>query len=681
MTGLHRRFRQLADDESGSALILALLVVLVVGAMLAATLQYQGTGFLLAPQMRNERNQANYVQGAVEGAINQIRGSSDFGRLDGPACPPFQPPVPSGVDGVSGHTFRVDCTPETAPGGSLSDDAPPYAIRTFGIAPGEGISVTGTKLLYIDGPIYSDGVVGVANNGAMRVNGSVNAAGDCSGPITSTDKQGLHCNPPAGAATAMSYLPAIANQTALNALKDAGALDSGADPVPTCSAQRIVFTPGYYGLAPDALVKKVLPTCTWKDKVWEFTPGLYYFDYTGPWVIKGYQVVGGTVDPSQTSSDALGHACNTSAPGVQFVFGGSGNIQTQSSSGSTVSGIELCGPPAGHTYPGNPQRLVMYGLDSANTPVTTEQIPTPPPPGPWETVSATTGPTPAPNYYWSNPDNAQTIDGTNFASTDPARFTENKTATLTYTMPTDSVPKGARITSVQVRVAHTLVNAKAKVSLSSPRLGSTPSFTFNQLSCLAASPCTADATSAFTSAATQDAAWRLLDSLQVTYAVTADNDPGHVVGAHSAAVDGVDIQVQYTLPTYRQQTCTSGCTFFDSTTNPNVFMHGTVYMPLAGWAVDVHNDGESIFDRGIAVRTIDIKSSASSKQSTSPFQLPHGPSTQRYVYFQGYVDSTERLRACVLFNDSGPKTAYYGYSVTVPHWLYLRTPSAQGASC
>jgi hypothetical protein len=677
MSRLHRHLHRLRRDDSGSALILALLVVLVVGAMLAATLQYQGTGFLLAPQMRNERNQANYVQGAVEGAINQIRGSSDIGKVGAgaPACPSFQPPVPSGVDGVSGHTFRVDCTPEPAPGGSVTDDAPPYAIRAFGTAAkGEGISVTGTKLLYVDGPIYSSGVVDVANNGAMRVNGSVNAVGDCSGPITSTDRSGLHCNPPAASATDPTYLPAIPDQSALETLKNQGNnLDLWSDPVPTCSANRIVFTAGYYGTAPDALVQKALPTCTWKGKVWEFTPGLYYFDYAGQWLVKDYQVVGGTVAASQTASDALGHACDPALDGVQFVFGGLGTIKTQSSSGSTVSGIELCGPPAGHDYPGKPQRLALVGLGADSLPQDEADS------GGWQTRSAATGPADSPTGSWTNPGGARTIDTSNVATTVDSQFTEKKSATLTFTMPSNAVPKGAKITKVQLRVAQTLVNTNATVTITAPRLGSSISKDFNQASCLSISPCTTDITTAI--AGGNDLPWRLLDNLTIAYEVTAKNDTGKTPDAHSAIVDGVDVQVQYTLPTYRQQTCIDSCTFFDSTTNPNVFMHGTVYTPLAAWAVNVHNDGESIFDRGIAVRTIDIVSSASSKQSSSPFQLPHGPGTQRYVYFQGYVDSTEKVRACVLFNDSGPTTAYYGYSVSVPHWLYLRSPSTQGPSC
>ncbi len=675
---LVERWHALRSDDSGMALILALLTVLVVGAMLAAVLHYQGTGFTLAPRMQIDRNEANYLQGSVEGAVNNIRGSSDAGAV-GKSCPSFTPTSAGGLSGVDGKSFRVDCTPMASPLGGPGTDSPAYAIHTLGTGADEGVFVTGNNPLFVNGPVYSNGLVSVDNQtmNLLRVNGSLNAVGACTGAIRTTDVAGPRCSPPLFGAGNPGYLPALNGQPALEAMIAAGPDDRSADPVPTCSGDRIVFSPGYYGTRPDLL--KARFGCG--GRLWEFQPGTYYFDYEGTWEIKGYQVVGGAVVAGHSASTALGAACTASAsPGVQFVFGGSGTITTTSSTGGTISGIELCGPPT--STASAPQRIVLYGLSDLNTSTTTETAAGP------LTKTATSGPAPSPGSAWLTPAGARSIDTTTSATTvgvTPA-FTENKTASLAYTMPADLVPKGAKVSAVSVRVAHTLVNAAGKLTIDGPRID--PITVAPGDTCPSSSPCTFDLMPGLAAAGTEDVVWRVLRSLSVTFAATADKDtgpPGTVV-PHSAVVDGVDVQVTYTTPTYRQQTCVAGCTFFDSRNNPNVFMHGTVDTALAGWRVNVHNTGRSIFDRGVIIRTIDILVGASSKQTDSPFQLPGGPASGRYVYFRGYVDGVEKLRACVLYTDTGPTprgttTAYFGYRVEVKHWLFMRSTSSQGSSC
>lgn len=674
------RATRLATDDSGSALILALLIVLLVGAMLAAVLQYQGAGFTLASRMQTDRNEANYVQGAVQGAINNIRGSSDSGRVGRRTCPIFTPTAASGLQGVDGHAFSVTCTALASPLGGGTDDAPAYAIHTIGTATGEGIAITGNNPLFVNGPVYSNGTVTVDNQpgNLLRVNGTLNAVKSCTGNIVTTDPSGIHCSPPSFSAGDPQYSPPIADQSALTTLIDATASDDVlADPVPTCSGSTITFSPGYYGTRPDELVSAF--GCS--GSLWVFTPGKYVFDYTGNWLVKGYQVIGGLLVAGHTASDSLGSACTSGPLGVQFVFQGSGTMSTESSSGSTVSGIELCGPSTGSGTP--PQRMVLYGNTSNDTATTTETSVSA------ATVTAPAAPTGSTKTgstaSWQLPAQARTTsDGGLFATTNNVTegFTENNKATLTYDMGATAVPKGAKITSVKLRVAETLVAASASVQLSSTASPSRlTSFSTATSGCTTASPC--DITSSLNSNSS-DVLWRVLRKLRLTYTATADKDKGKTPDAHSANVDGVELVVSYTSPTFRQQS--SSGTFFDSNSNPNVFMHGTVDTPAAAWSVNVHNTGTSIFDRGVVIRTIDIKVSGSSKQTESPFQLPQGSPSGRYVWFRGYVDGTEKVRACVLFTDkaptpSGGTTAYYGYTAAVRNWLFMRSPSAEGASC
>src|SRR5438045_5858383 len=102
--------------------------------MLAAVIDFAGTGLTTGLQLRNDRNQDYYASGAIDAAINHIRGSSTAG-LPNSTCD-YTPPDPSsGVDGASNHSYPVTCTPQTVPGGG-NVDQPQYAILTLGNASG-----------------------------------------------------------------------------------------------------------------------------------------------------------------------------------------------------------------------------------------------------------------------------------------------------------------------------------------------------------------------------------------------------------------------------------------------------------------------------------------------------------------------------------------------------------------
>src|SRR5690348_9274397 len=93
MTQLIRRLRRRVDAETGSALIVALVVVVAVGIMLSAVLDFAGTGITTGARLRDLRNVNYYAEGAVDGAINQIRGSSTSGTAS--SCPEYDPPAPA----------------------------------------------------------------------------------------------------------------------------------------------------------------------------------------------------------------------------------------------------------------------------------------------------------------------------------------------------------------------------------------------------------------------------------------------------------------------------------------------------------------------------------------------------------------------------------------------------------
>ena len=677
MTRLRRRLQQAQADDGGSALILALLVVLMVGSMLGFVLDATGNGLTLAPNQRDARNESNYLQGAVAGAVNQIRDSSEAGRTD-TSCPDFVPPVPSGVTGVTGHTFRVQCTglAETS-GGSV--DAPRFAIQALAQSSSEGIrQVAGNSQLYIDGGIYSTGVLGVSGGGSgnnMRVNGTATAEGACLGGslVTTTDFKGPLCN---AAHSAAGNDPAYAGLTSLTSLIGSiSSLDTGADPVPTCVSGIVTFSPGYYATRPDLLASRLASSCS--SAVYHFLPGQYYMDWESPnnlWDISN-KVVGGTFVSGWSGS--LGGACDPTAPGVQWAMGGDSRIHTSSSSGPNASGLELCGPSASEaaSFPGSPQRIAMYGMSSNNA------LPTPPT-AQTVTLAAQSAPVSNPSTAFLLPALARTLDG---ASDTALALAEKSVTTLTYGGfdSTPSIPKGSSVSSIVLRIKEVPTKGAATVTISSPRLA-TP------ITAALADPCPATGCSVtLTGLLGNDDPWRALRGLSVVYTYTADPDPKKgPPDVHTAAVDGIGVDVTYTAPALRALTCTTGCLFFQSNNNPNVFFHGTVYTPSSLWSVRIHNSGETIFDRGVIVRDIAIDMNSSSKQTSSPFQLPSATPLGRYVLFRGSVDGTSNVKviACVHYVDRAPlptggTSAYAGWSLSVPEWLVLRNARNQTETC
>ena len=675
---LRRRLRTARQSEdSGSALILALLVVLFVGTLFAVVMDYTRAGLEIAPQVRKQRNELNYAQGAVEGAINRIRSSSEAGREDAP-CPPFSPEVPTGIDGASGKNFTVSCT-GLDPGSTFGIDQPRYAIHATATGTAEGIRVVGGNgELYVDGGIYSHGVAAVTGNArdiSMRVNGTVIAESEyptqpaedpapCRG-VTSTDGLGLQCGPDSSEyfRDAPFYEPAISGAVTLNTI-----VEQSHNGPPTCGDGLVEFPAGYYSQPPPELVTEAGLTCA--NDPWHFAPGIYYFDYDAEWDIGSHQVIAGTM--TSPWDGELGGACNTSAPGVQWIFGGGSYITTQAAA-SGSDGLEVCGPTAAQAFNGSPQRISIYGLSDANdlgtassgsTTITAASAPTS------SVSSSTTAP-------FLLPANGQTIDGALAAAT----LARNRTATLTYAAGTLSsagaVPADAVIDSVTLVASHTKDNqTTATITLTTPTASVPVTFTTN--TCLLAAPCEQDITDLIEEAAVSTD----LANLSVSYAIAK----GNTGGTSAVTVDGFRIEVAYSTPALSALECNSPCEqFFESTTNPNVFIHGTVFTPTADWAVNVHNSGQSIFDRGIIIHDIAITMSASSKQTDSPFQLPKGTPNGRLVLFVATVDGVDRVRACVRYTDhvsiGSTTAAYYGWSLTVPRWHAMRTPSAQAASC
>jgi hypothetical protein len=673
-TRLRRRLQAAANDgEEGSALILALMVILMGSLLLGVALDFAKGGLTVAPKARDLRNETTYLQGAADAAINSIRGSSALGRVGGPSCPTYTAPAAaSGFLGATGKSFTVTCTPQTVTGvGAI--DQPDFAIQTLGTAAGEGINqINNGHTLVVDGGIYSRGVIagGTGPNDGIDDLGSVYSEKTCVG-VTTTDTTGLHCGYPGPSGSSTfgadpAYLASITDGSDLSSLigPDSGAQAAlGADPVPTCSSATspmIEFYQGYYSETPEALVAGVTG-CQGASTgtTYHFNPGRYYFNYGSVWnpsASKKLKLLGGTLSSGYSGGDPLGGACNTAQPGVQIVFGGATQIII-----NNKTQWEMCGPTTAQAFTGSPQHIVFYGLSSnANNNAAASE-----PAAVTDSLAASGNPsTSSPGF--SPIAFAKAINGS-FATFAPAA--KNKTATLSYGG-FAHVPKGARVSSVQIRVAQTLIGASSTVRVTPATSGVAPFDVALPGACTAG--CLVDVTSSFLG---HGPAWRHVNSVSLAYSATTSTDVGTV------AVDGLELVVGYSTPALVRLSCPgAGCATFDSSDNNAVYFHGTVYAPSAKLAVEVFNSSINLFDRGIIVRTLDVSVSSSSKQTTSPFQIPGATPQGRLVLFRGYVDGTEALRACVAYTDKLGGLAEPGARVAVKHWSVF--PVAGGApSC
>lgn len=683
MTSLSRMIARRREDD-GSALVLALIVVLVVGITVAALLSFAGTGLSVAPKERTLRNQTNYVQGAVDGAINRIRTSS-FEGVNDPAfpCNDYVPtsPVEANAPGAgTGVSYKVTCTPRGT-SGLAGLDRPLFAILTLGTASGEGINQkkdAGNNLLTIDGPIFSNNVLTVAagsgnDHNVMQVKGSAYAKAaaptNCNTTlITTIDNNGLaHCSfvDSNNIGKDPEYQAAIFDQTTLDAL--IADPNAGADPTPTCpnTPDVVEFKPGYYSVKPAVLVPA---SCT--GNLWHFNPGKYVFDYTDVWDLGSPQsvnVIGGTASGNWTTTGVApqpGTGCDPSADGVQFEFTGASQMAV-TSQGS----IELCAPRQAQNFPGSPQRISLLAFQHNANNTAGSATPT------TKTFTATAAPTaPGGSVSWTNVQGAQTIGTGDSLLPATATAPKGQTASLAYST-FENAPKGSDFSKLYVRISQVISRIDDSINVATQSTGpGGQDFTIGNAGG-AGTPCAnttmycVDITSLL-----NKPSWRDANSISLTYSATGNNQ--NVAG--TVALDGIELVGTYQTPTLKDITCTpsSNCTFFDSSVNLDVFFRGTVYAPSTKFDVEVSNQSGTIFHRGVITRTIDIHVNASSKQDGSPFRLPSSSPSDRVVLLTGYVDEGSgfqaRVQACVSFQDfadtsDGP-AGYPGFKVKVKHW-------------
>jgi hypothetical protein len=722
--------------ESGASLIMVIIFVTCFGLVTGAIVDFLGVGFRVSNVIVEVRDEQQAVDGAMEGAINGIRGSLTAGHIGNP-CPPFVYVPPAGSDDP---TVRVSCVPEANRGGGLNDTSPEFAVLLLGDdqtnSDGdgcEGYAQRGNKTVNITGGIHSNSRINVGanssscdeldggSNSRLNVDGDIFALGPCTphpgGGPTATPKitatGDLDCDLAASRKQDDPNYPAAAS----------GIGGMTIDPRATCTSAEgvVMFMPGVYTELPE---NHVPATCSNNaNSVWWFSPGVYYFDFpeaTSVWDLwpqddlsqpeqRAKSIVGGTphgwnastrasdivfftADP--TTGAVTDRACdpgteNSPNPGVQFILGGYSRLRTKSDNSANFRGdLEICaGDFAGD---GTAQRIAVYGWKNGTR--------NPRPTAPKAAVGTLTADT------FVNEEGARTPDDNDVAIA-ALSGAGPKTASIGFPAFGDTsspvVPKGSIINSVSISVRHAeggtdrdKVVPKLTVTYGA---GGTESLTVDNRAAMTTDTYALDLTNLKTVFRYED-----LNSLAVTF--TADGaalttsevcsdpeDPATCTttpDVATAELDGMTVEVDYTPPGFQAGRCRTidpDCRLLEtacgsspacstsSSENPLTVFEGMVYAPEAKMNLSIHNRGQTVFRRGLILRALDVDASASSTQpATVPPFQLPGVSNSRVVLFEATVDSKPRLRARVRYTDTDGSIDVPGYRVVVRRWTPLR---------
>ncbi len=621
-------------DERGTSLVLALAFMTLFGVSAAFLAGLGSASFQNINAIRDQRSAVYSAQGAVDSAIDYVRGNASLGT-NGGSCPTMNFPA------AGSHAITATCVGQSSGGGGTGGNFPSQALLTMGTGSEPGINV-GSLMpgnVKIGGPVFSNS--GINANSIFNQGGidsgtyPLYARGSCQGNITGTPAacdigpgghpEGNDPNYP----SPLSVIPA--RQTV--------------PPCPVAANKIITFTPGFYD---DETSLTNLTNGTCKNAVLWFQPGAYYFDFdlaggSNQWFISDstINIVGGTPKGWSTTSSTRPvipspGACKvdtdpTPNAGVQFVWGG--DSQWLFAAGNA----ELCASPDA-----NGRELALYGQKTGTATATSTTLK---PTG----ASAITG--------WPSP----LTPANALAAIDNTVTTANlsgagKTGSMTITgYNASSIPAGSAFGSVQLRIAH-----RESIPASVASGGLTATVNGNGATC--SIPITTRATLGTDPLYAVPCITSLaqLSSLNVVYAGKLVNS-----GSPSSALDldGLEVVVNYTPPALRAQ---SGCILvpggilnsnggacsmvaLTSIFGGGFYVNGTVYAPLARLDLELTFGTKVQVTRGIIVRAIGLWDPPSVSTIGTNIAVP--PSV-REVVFVGQVDSTRRVRAVVDFTDT-----------------------------
>jgi hypothetical protein len=629
-------------------LIIALIFItamgLVVGAMAhLATVDVRNTA-----ATRDQREVVYTADAAVKAAIN---------RYAQTATCPATPALPA-VNNISTSEVTVDCVDTTTTGaGGLPTNQPPLAIITRPATGETGIELVSGSVTNVVGGVFSNTDIDVAGGATLKVVGPATTRSGCGGAGTyDLDSTAVNnCSPGIGPSASYpkgddpNYAPevSVAPSTFVTLPSSCGA------PGSTINMPRGTYNDG-------AALTAFFNTCS--GRVFHFPPaganvGIYYFDFTNSgshvWTVDNPAtvVVGGTMTATPSTP---GSACNETAPGVQFIFGGDSALNV-----NAAAAFDVC---AQHDPTQTQQQIAIYGLKTSVAP----------PAGPSPADLAPVAPGTATSTAFLPASDGRVVNGASASTAVSSTDSAAKEITLGG-FDLSGLPTGSTINSVKLELTHKeqlvspvsadldYLTVKATVT----GTGATGTVTDKAANCAPA--CLTKSDTNHVNSADLSADFPTVDSLQglsVTYSAEAKKK-GSTQTSFTASLDGVSLLINYTPPApppvpgfHAQSGCVTtvgGCPLITTSgSNGNLALHGTVYAPLANFNIQLTNVGYQVFNRGIVARSLRINLTSSSTcvpPDCSPFRLPTPTPVpaSTSVVFQATIQGNKRLRALVDF--------------------------------
>ena len=401
-----KRWKELRSqaDETGAALVLVLIIMMVVAIGCAGLLAFADASVRTTVALRGQGVDQYTADGAGQVAVNQLRADKFNGVAAGCSTAAGTGEVLSDVypasNGQPAASAFVNCTPhpDNSGSGPAANSSPGSAMLSLGTGQGgeDGIwdGSNNTRTFKVDGGIFSNsninlgdkssqtGALGNLNSVIANVSSSsyVFAMGNCSGPgaITVTGSTTKTCNYITSAPT---VAPTDRRGWDPQSVRSGTSFDS--PPAPTvertpdqypCTGKTIYnLHPGLYTSAA-ALNALTTTSSNCAGSIVHFWPGNYYFNFTdlvGPhkWTNSAAWVVAGTLTgplnlanpPAMTRNNPWcvgpGKLGSSPSSGVEFIFGGDSRMDFTQQSATQQANIEICASNASSGPP-----IAIYGL-------------------------------------------------------------------------------------------------------------------------------------------------------------------------------------------------------------------------------------------------------------------------------------------------------------------------------
>jgi hypothetical protein len=624
-------------NEEGSILVMALVVLSVIGLVVGVALNYANSSLRATNKVyKPERTKLYDAESAVQTAIqyvnqNPIAGAQPVSGVE--TCPTSALTYP----GASGN-ITVNVCPQA--GSFVPRGRPQAVLLTLAPLGGPaGLSKQGgsSGQLLVQGDAWINS--SVANNGTGGMtfsNGRLFARGTCQEPITVVAPGTKNCNLGSAPSPSISQDPNY--QPAISSLPAAGHAVG-------CDAVHHVLTlaPGTYD---GTLLGSLTNACSTTGGI-VLAPGstdapadsTYYFhDLTLP----GGRVVAGTAVASwlnnPTDDTTFGSRCDEAQRGVQLVLGANATMDE-----GPGDQFEACGfnssqvgqdPNAGHP------RMVLYGLKNSIGGTSAQS-------GTATFAANTASNGTAPIQFTRSA--GYPSDGSTATATLPdASTTQTSSIVNTNFTSTDTIPAGATISSVVLRIPHD--ESIGQVS---------PSVTWTGGGCTAGTSNIAPRNVA-TPVPTDDVALACTNpaaaGLTATYSVTTPkNKPA------TAVLGRMQLIVNWTIPANPGAggpVCTTvGCQVLRTHgSGGNIHFAGTVYMPTGALDMQVSNQSVAAVTDSVVAYTLSL-SASSSIGSLPSIGGGSKESTDGDLVFDAFVGGTRWISSRVKYASGGAAPA------------------------